>query len=205
MCRFCWVTVWETRIASALELDRLGDERSVGHLAAEVVRLEGAVALQALVAVEALEVEHCVDPNAVGVGAGGGADDDDRPADVLLGVRFDLLLGHVLDDVDPLFGEGGVVDGVHGVPVHHEVGVAVGEALVVDDLGMLEAHLAGQLHGGLARGEAIGDRQREAELHDPVAVVVGVGLDVLLIAARIRPRRERGVGRSLRRRSTRQR
>ena len=64
--------------------------------------------------------------------------------------------------------------------VHHEVGVSIGEALVVDDLGVLEAHLAGQFHGGLARGEAVGDRQREAELHDPVAVVVGVGLDVLL-------------------------
>ncbi len=62
---------------------------------------------------------------------------------------------------------------------HHEVGVAVGQALVVDDLGVLEPHLRRQLLGGPARRQAVGDGQGEAELDDPVAEMVGVGLDAL--------------------------
>ena len=72
---------------------------------------------------------------------------------------------------------------------HHEVGVAVGQALIVDDLGMLEAHLHRQLLGGLARRQAIGDGQREAELHDAVAQMVGVRLDVLEIDLPVRAAR----------------
>jgi len=44
---------------------------------------------------------------------------------------------------------------------------------------MLEAQLRDELLRGLARGQAVGDGQREAHLHDPVAEVVGVRLDLL--------------------------
>ena len=42
MCRSCWVTVCETRIASASSSIALRHEHAVGHLAAEVVGLERA-------------------------------------------------------------------------------------------------------------------------------------------------------------------
>ena len=70
-----------------LDLDRLGEQDAVGHLAAEVVGLEGAVALEAVVAVVALEVEHRVDSHAVGVRAGAGAHDHDPAPDLLLAKR----------------------------------------------------------------------------------------------------------------------
>jgi len=41
---------------------------------------------------------------------------------------------------------------------------------------VLEAHLPRELLRGLARGQPVGHGQREAELHDPVAEMVGVGL-----------------------------
>ena len=80
-----------------VDLDRLRQQHAVGDLAAEVVGLEGAVALEAVVAVVALEVEHRVDPHAVGVRAGARADDHDLAPDVLLGEALDLVLAHVLD------------------------------------------------------------------------------------------------------------
>ena len=64
-------------------------------------------------------------------------DDHDRAADLLARERLDLLLAHVLD-VEPLVAQRGVVDGVHALAEHHEVRVALGQALVVDDLGVLE-------------------------------------------------------------------
>ena len=67
-----------------VELDRLGDEHAVGNLAAEVVGVERAVALQPVVAVKALQVEHRVDPDAVRVGARARADDDDLAAQLAL-------------------------------------------------------------------------------------------------------------------------
>ena len=91
------MTVCETRIASAPTSIALREQHAVGHLAAEVVGLEGVVALEAVVAVVALEVEHRVDADAVRVRAGARADDDDRPAEVALGEAFDLVLAHVLD------------------------------------------------------------------------------------------------------------
>ena len=91
------MTVWETRIASAPTSIALGHQHAVGDLAAEVVGLEAAVALQPMVAVVALEVEHRVDADAVGVRARARADDDDRAADVRLGEVLDLVLAHVLD------------------------------------------------------------------------------------------------------------
>ena len=94
---------------------------------------------------------------------------------LLAGERFDLVLAHVLD-VEALVAQRGVVDRLRRLAEHHEVRVAVGQLLVVDDLGVLEAHLRRQLLRGLARRQAVGDGQREAELHDPVAEVVGVRL-----------------------------
>ena len=112
-------------------------------------------------------------PDAVRVRAGARADDDDRAADVLGGEAFDLVLAHVLD-VEALALQRREVDRLRAAAVHHEVRVALGELLVVDDLGLLEAHLAGQLERGLARRQRVGHRQREAHLHEPVAEVVGV-------------------------------
>ena len=100
------------------------------------------------------------------------------PSDVGLRVGLDLVLAHVLRHLTSLGGEGGVVHSVLAGAVHHEVGVTVGEALVVDHLGVLQAHLAGELQRGLARGLSVGYGQGEGELHEPVAVVVGVGPDV---------------------------
>ena len=130
--------------------------------------------------VKALQVEHRVDPDAVRVGAGRRADDHDRAADLLAGERFDLLLAHVLD-LEALVAQRRVVDRLRALAEHHEVRVSVGQALIVDDLGVLEAHLPRQLLRGLARGEPVGHGQREAELHDPVAEMVGVGLHALEI------------------------
>ena len=59
--------------------------------------LEGVVALQAMVAVVALEVEHRVDPDAVRVRSGARPDDDDPAPQVLGGEALDLVLVHVFD------------------------------------------------------------------------------------------------------------
>src|SRR6185312_6590444 len=133
-----------------VDLDRLAQQHAVGNLAAEVVGLEGVVALEAVVAVVALQVEHRVDPDAVRVRAGRGADDDDLAAHRLLGEALDLVLGHVLD-VEPLALQRREVDGGDAAPVHDEVRVALGQLLVVDDLGLLEAHPSRQFQRRLAR------------------------------------------------------
>ena len=104
-------------------LDRLRQQHAVGDLAAEVVGLEGAVALEAVVAVVALEVEHRVDAHAVRVRAGARADDHDLAPDVLGGEALDLVLAHVLD-VEALALQRGEVDALRAAPVHHEVRVA---------------------------------------------------------------------------------
>ena len=74
-----------------VELDRLGHEHAVWHLAAEVVGVERAVAFQPAVAVEALEVEHRVDADAVRVRTRASSDDDDRTAHVRGRERVDLV------------------------------------------------------------------------------------------------------------------
>ena len=68
-------------------LDRLREQHAVGDLAAEVVGLEAPVALEAVVAVVALQVQHRVDPHAVGVRAGAGAHDHDPAPEVLAAKR----------------------------------------------------------------------------------------------------------------------
>ena len=127
-------------------------------------------------AVKALQVEHRVDAHAVCVGARACAHDDHRASDVLAREGLDLLLGHVLQ-LESVLAERRVVDAVGALAEHHEVRVAVGQALVVDHLGTPQPHLRRELLGGPARREPVGHRQREAQLHDPVAEMVGVGLD----------------------------
>ena len=90
-------------------------------------------------AVIALQVEHRVDPDAVRVGAGARADDDDLAADPLARELLDLVLAHVLD-VEALALERLEVDRRGAAAVHHEVRVAMRQLLEVDDLGLLEAH-----------------------------------------------------------------
>ena len=153
-------------------------ERTVGYLAAEVVRLEAPVALQAVVGVVALEVEHRVDPTlCVSEPVLAPTTTILRPS-VSCGQSLDLLLAHVFD-VEALAGESGEVDALHAAAVHDEVGVALGQLLVVDDLGLLKAHRDGQLERRPAGGQRVGHRQREAHLHEPVSEMVGVWPDRL--------------------------
>ena len=117
-----------------------------------------------MLAVEALDVEHRVDADAVRVGARTRADDDDRAPDVTLGVLLDLVLGHVLDG-EVVAADRGVVDGVGAAAVDDEVGAVVDHPLGVDDLRACEAHRLGQLQGGPPRGRpgaGRGDEPRRA-------------------------------------------
>jgi hypothetical protein len=158
------------------DLDRLRHQHAVRDLAAEVVRLEAAIALQAMMAVIALQVEHRVDPHAVRVRARRRAHDHHPAAEVLLDEPVDLILAHVLD-VKALALQLREVDARHAASVHHEVRVALRQLLVVHDLRGLEAHLARQLQRRPARRQRVRHRQREAHLHEAVAEVVRVGLD----------------------------
>ena len=116
-------------------------------------------------------------PDAVRVRARRRADDDDRPADLRGSAKSSISSSVMYSIVKALVAQRRVVDRLRCLAEHHEVRVAVGQLLVVHDLRVLEAHLRRQLLRRLARRQAVGHGQREAELHDPVAEVVGVGLD----------------------------
>ena len=96
--------------------------------------------------------------------------------EVLLREALDLVLAHVLD-VEALALQRREVDRLRAAPVHHEVRVALGQLLVVDDLRLLVAHLRRQLQRRPAGRERVGNGEREAHLHEAVVEVVGVGTD----------------------------
>ncbi|MNY00444.1 hypothetical protein D3C86_1329360 [compost metagenome] len=157
--------------------DRPRYQRLVGHLSAHVDGVDHPVALQAVVAVEALHVHDGVDAHGMGVGAGAGAYDRELAPEFLFDQVVDL--SHVHDrelgagDVDA-----GEVDGLGAGGVHDEEGHRRVDGLHRHDRRILEAHAEHEALGGLVGFGARRNRQGEAHLDLAVVERVAIGTDL---------------------------
>jgi hypothetical protein len=153
-------------------LDQLRD----GHLGAEVHDLELAVVLQALLPREPLDVEDRVDADGVGVGADAAAHDHQAAPQRTLDGRVGLLGRQqrvvALDHLD-----GARVDQVVDPAVDDEEREPLPHRLGVRDQRRVHPHLVGELEGRPLGDLGVLDRQREADLHHPVAGGVAVRAD----------------------------
>ena len=147
----------------------------VEHLGAEVVALDHLIALQPVVAREALAVHDRVDADGVGVGAGGGPHHDDLAPDVLPDVGVDLLHLHrlVLDGLHLNFR---VIDGVGAGAVHDVKRESLVQRPGVGHVRLADAHLLAEQPRGLHALFVVGDGQGEAELHLAVVHRIAVRL-----------------------------
>ena len=159
-----------------VQLYGLLHEVLVLHLGPQVVGFDHLVALETVVAREALPVHDGVDAHGVGVGARGRADEHQLPAEVAADVVVDLLHGHDAAlhglDLDVL-----VVHRVDAGAVDHVEGEILVQLHGTGHVGLLKAHLPGQLPGGLHAPLVVLHRQGEAQLHLAVVHGVAVGLD----------------------------
>ena len=159
-----------------VDLGGLAEELLVGHLGAQVVGLHHLVALQAVVAGEALAVHDGVDAHGVGVGTGGGAHDHHLAAQVLLQELVVLVHVHGLVG-DGLHHDLVVVDGVGQRAVDHIEGEVLVQLLAQGHVGVGQAHLLGDEHGSGRAAVVVLHRQGEGGLNLAVVHGVAVGLD----------------------------
>ncbi len=158
-----------------VDLERLFDKLLVRDLGAQVVSLYHLVALQPVMPGEALAVHYRVDADGMRVRAGGGADEYELSAEMLLDVLVGLLHAHRLlldgDHVDVL-----VIHGVRDGAVNDEERELLIKRFGAGDVRLVDAHFADELAGGLHAAFIVLDGQGEGELHLAVVHRVAVSL-----------------------------
>ena len=156
-----------------VDFNRLFDEFLVGNLCAHVDSFDHVVAFKSVMACKALAVHDCIDSDGVRIGAGGSADHDDLPAEMLANIFVGFCHAHGFL-FNGLHMDVLIVNGMHNAAVNNIECELLVQRLCKRNVGFFNAHFADELACSFHALFIVLNGKGEAELN--LAVVHGVAV-----------------------------